>query len=158
MTADEYEDLVIPTVFFAGKEDSVIVSDAGFVVYSGRQIPEASVTVELDKEIKSTFHSEKYIGFVLKDSGKADCELRLYDLKGKQVMSAGFTGEYGSIKLSGDQIIMWEGSRACIFKTNGVLKFQGDLGMEVSEIVSLPGWNRYLLMNANIVKEVRLTD
>ena len=126
------------------------------MVYEGTQIPELSEQVLLDKEIKGTFHSEKHIGFILKNTGVAGYELRLYNLMGTQLMAADFQGEYGKTKIVDDEIIMVEGSKGCIFTTKGHMKFQGDLGMDTSEIVPVSGKNRYLLMNSNVVKKVRL--
>lgn len=152
----EYENRIIPTVYFVDNEISVAVSDNGFTVYKGKQIPEETKSVSVEKEIKSTFHSDKYIGFVLKNSKTAGYELRVYNLNGSQVLSEEFKGEYGNVKISDNEIILSEGSRGCIFKLNGVRKFQGDLGMDVSEMVRLNGRNKYLLMNANVVKKVQL--
>ena len=156
VTADTYEDTIIPYVYFVDKNTSVAISDQGYLVYEGNQIPEMSEQIPLEKEIKGTFHSDRYVGFILKNTGTAGYEVRLYNLMGTQIMAADFQGEYGKTKLVGNEIIMLEGSKGCIFTTKGHLKFQGDLGMDTSEIVPVSGRNKYLLMNSNVVKKVRL--
>ncbi len=156
VTADTYEDMIIPYLFFLDNSTSVAVSDAGFMIYEGKQIPEQKQKVDVEKEIKSAFHSEKYIGMVLNNTGQAGYELRLFNLNGRQVMSEEFQGDYGRVKISDDKVIMLEGSRGCVFKVRGRMIFKGDLGMDASEIIPLNGKNKYLLMNSNVVKKVRL--
>ena len=65
-------------------------------------------------------------------------------------------GEYGNVKISGKEVLLFEGSKAVIFTKSGHKKFQGDLGMETTEIVPLSGTNQYLLLDANKVKKVKL--
>ncbi|MCI8293210.1 MAG: hypothetical protein HFH53_06710 [Hespellia sp.] len=153
---DTYKNSIVPSIFFVNNETSVAVSDVEFIIYKGSQIPEAIKKVQLDKEIKSMFHSERYIGFVLENDGGSGYELRIYNMRGNQTASVNFKGEYGNVKISGNQVIMSEGSRACIFTTKGFKKFQGDLEMDVAEIIPLSGMNTYLLMNTNIMKKIRL--
>lgn len=156
VTSDTYEDVIIPYLFFVDNSTSVAVSDAGFMLYEGKQIPELAQKVDVEKEIKSVFHSQKYIGMILNNTGQAGYELCLFNLNGKQVMSEEFQGDYGQVKISDDKVIMLEGSRGCIFEIRGRMIFKGDLGMDTSEMVPLNGRNKYLLMNSNVVKKVRL--
>ena len=69
--ADEYVNTIMPTTFFMDDTTSVVVGDRSFVIYQGTQIPEMKQTIALKKEIKSTFHTDKYVGFVLKDPDTA---------------------------------------------------------------------------------------
>ena len=95
------------------------------------------------------FHSKDYLGFILKNSESAGYELRLYNKNGKQILSESMKGEYGNVKISGKEVLLFEGSKAVIFTKSGHKKFQGDLGMETTEIVTLSGTNQYLLLDAN---------
>lgn len=156
VTQDEYEGTVAPVVFFSGNDTAVMIRDAGFTVYEGKQVPEATVKITLDKEIKSTFHSAECVGFVLRNTGKRGYELRVYNLKGKQVMSADFQGDYGSVKLAGDEIIMLEGTRGCIYTLHGTVRFKGDLEMDTAEMIPVNGRHRYLLLSSGLMRKVRL--
>ena len=154
-TAD-YADTVMPTLYFMDADTSIAVGDNSFVIYEGTQIPEAKKTVAINKEIKSTFHTNRYIGFVLKNTDTSGYELRIYNASGNQVMSTKFVGEYSNIKMVGRQVIMFEGSRACIFGLNGIQKFRGRLTMDADDIIPVFGLNKYLLINANETQIVRL--
>lgn len=152
----DYKTAIVPELFFWDSQTSVAVADDHFDIYEGTQIPEKKTTVKLDKEIRSSFHSKDYLGFILKNSESAGYELRLYNKNGKQILSESMKGEYGNVKISGKEVLLFEGSKAVIFTKSGHKKFQGDLGMETTEIVPLSGTNQYLLLDANKVKKVKL--
>lgn len=156
VTEDEYKNEVMPSVFFMDNRVSAVISDASLVLYEGKEIPKKTSVVKLDKEIKSAFHDEKYIGFVLKNKGSAGYEICLYDKKGKKVMSESFEGEYSDIKLSKGQIIMYNGTVCNVFTRNGIHKFEGEFQTNILDIFPLAGINKYLVINANGMEEVRL--
>lgn len=156
VTADEYVNTIMPTTFFMDDTTSVVVGDRSFVIYQGTQIPEMKQTIALKKEIKSTFHTDKYVGFVLKDPDTAEYELRIYNQSGREVMSAGFTGEYSNIKMVGNEVIMYEGQKSCIYTTSGIQRFKGTLPVNALEVMPVFGINKYLVISADEAKVVRL--
>ena len=108
------------------------------VIYTGKDIPKQAVKITMDKEIKSVFHNEKYIGLILKNQGKGGYELRLYNKTGKVVLSKEFTGDYNHVKLCDDQVIMYDGKTCSIFMKNGVQKFKGRMDNNITG--NIPGW------------------
>lgn len=156
VTEDIYKNVVIPTAFFVDEKTSVLVADSAFMIYKGAETPKLSRTIELDKEIKSFFYDKKYLGFVLKNSGEEGNELRLYNMAGTMKLSEMFTGEFSNIKVSQENVIMYEEKSCMIFSTWGVKKFEGEMGKNIMEILPLSGINKYLVMNADGIEEVRL--
>lgn len=57
---------------------SAVVGDNMLTIYQGESVPKETSQIKIDKEIKSVFHDNKYIGLVLK-------------MKEKAVMNSGFT-------------------------------------------------------------------
>ena len=112
-------------------------------------------TIELDKEVKGVFYDDEYLGFILKNEGEA-CELRLYDMEGKQKLSRTFTGEYANVKMSQGNVLMYDGKKCRIYSELGVEKFEGEVDKDIMEIRPLAGINKYLLMSADGMEEVRL--
>lgn len=151
-----YKNAVIPTSFFVDDKTSVLVGDEAFMIYEGADQPKLSKTVELEKEIKSVFYDDEYIGFVLKNSGEEKYELRLYNMAGTLKLSKTFTGEYSNVKVSRGNVIMYDGRKCTIFSEWGVQKFEGELDKEIMEILPLTGVNKYLVMNTDGLEEVRL--
>lgn len=154
---EEYDGEIIPEVYFMDDTTSVAVSDSSFIIYEGQDTPKKKQEVQLNQEIKSVFHTDEYIGFVLLNKNKSGYEARLYDKAGKQVMNKAFTGEYSNIKMIKDEIIMYSGSKCCIITKNGVQRFKGDLKAEALEIIPARGINRYLVMSANELRIIYLT-
>lgn len=152
----EYEDTVMAEGFFMSQKVSVSVGDDKLVIYKGGSVPEESVSIDIDKEIKSVFHSNKYIGLILKNEGKGGYELRLYNTSGKQVLSKEFTGDYSNVKMYGEQVIMYDGKKCSIFMKSGIQKFEGEMDTNILEIFPVAGVNKYIVMNANGMENVRL--
>lgn len=146
---------VIATSWFVNDSTSVIAGDGAFYVYKGKEKPELSVEIALDKEIRSVFHDKNKIGFVLKNTGEEGYELRIYNTEGRQTFSRTFTGEYSNVKMKKGSVILYEGQRCLVFSKFGVRKFDGELDKSIQEIIPLAGVNKYLLMSTDGIEEVR---
>ena len=156
VTEDVYKNTVMPTSFFADNKKSIVVGESSFVVYEGKDTPKATMTVELDKEVQQVFYDDEYLGFVLKNVGEEESELRLYNMNGEQKMSKTFVGEYSNISISKGNIVMLDGKKCIIFSDWGVRKFDGEVEMNIKEILPLTGINMYLLVSNDGMEEVRL--
>ena len=152
---DVYKNTIVPTSFFIDEKKSVLVGDQSFVIYKETDKPKLSKTVKLDKQIKSFFHDDKYLGFILKEES-GEYELRLYDMEGNQKLSKTFTGEYGNVKIADGKVIMYDGTSCLIYSKLGVKQFEGTTEYEIKEVIPVFGINKYLVMNADGLAEVRL--
>lgn len=151
----EYDGTVMASGFFLDQNTSAVVGDNCMVIYKGNDVPEEDTKITIEKEIKSVFHSDKYIGLVLRNEGKGGYELRLYNKSGKNVLSQEFTGDYNNIKMCGSQVIMYDGKQCSVFLKNGIQKFQGEMQNNILEIFPVAGVNKYIVMNANGMELVR---
>ena len=141
--------------FFIDEKKSVLVGDQSFMIYKETDKPKLSKTVKLDKQIKSFFHDDEYLGFILKEES-GEYELRLYDMEGNQKLSKTFTGEYGNVKIADGNVIMYDGTSCLIYSKLGVKQFEGTTEYEIKEVIPVFGINKYLVMNADGLAEVRL--
>ncbi len=151
----EYSGTVMANGFFMNQNISVAIGDNLFAIYKGGSVPEEVVAIELDKEIKSVCYGDKCIVFVLYNED-AGYELRLYNTSGKQVLSREFEGNYSHIKMSGNQIIMYDGKTCSIYLGNGIHRFVGEMEANIHEILPAKGVNKYIVINANGMGNVRL--
>lgn len=156
VSKEEYDNTVMPYGFFMNQSVSVAVGDNKMTIFRGSTVPEESVQVKIDKEIKSVFYNQKYIGMVLKNKGKEGYELRLYNVRGQVAMSEDFTGDYSHVKLCGSQVIMYDGKNCSIFTRGGIRKFDGEMNSNILEIFPVAGVNKYIVMNENGMEVVRL--
>lgn len=157
VASDVYENTVMAELFFMGNGRSAAVSDHSFVIYRGKDVPEKKKEVEINQEIRSVFHSDKYIGFILLNQDKSGYELRLYNRSGEQILSREIEGEYSNVKIDGDEIIMYDGSRCCIVTVTGIVKYQADMDVEILEIFGAAGLNRYYVMSTDELRVIYLT-
>ena len=157
VASDEYRDTIMADVFFMGSDRSVIVGDNSIVLYKGKTAPKKEKEISIGQEIQSVFHSDKYIGLVLLNTEKSGYELRLYNRFGEQVLNKEISGKYGKVKMAGDEVIMYEGSKCCIVTANGLVKFEGDIKTEALEIFKASGLNRYYVMSADELRIIYLT-
>lgn len=154
--SDTYAGMVAPSVFFVNKSLSVVVGDDRLLFYRQEEsAPKLSQTIHLEKEIKSVFYNEKYVGLVLKNEGKAGYELCLYNTAAKKVLSEDFTGDYTNVKIDGRQILMYDGRKCSVFTTTGVHRFDGELQSDILEIFPTVGINKYIVMSENGMEVVR---
>ena len=156
VSGQEYENTVMATGFFMNQDTSAAVGDNCLVIYKVGEIPQESVRVNIDKKIRSVFHSERYIGLILKNEGKEGYELRLYNADGKLVISKDFTGDYSNVKICGRQVIMYDGKECCIFLRNGIQKFDGEMDHNIMEIFPIMGVNKYIVMSTDGMEKIRL--
>ena len=156
VTEQEYKDVVMADGFFMNQSVSAAVGDNMLTIFRGKSVPEEAVKVEIDKENKSVYHSQKYIGMILKNEGKEGYELRLYNDRGQMAMSEDFSGDYSNVKICGSQVIMYDGKNCSIFTRGGIQKFEGEMNSNILEIFPVAGVNKYIVMNENGMEVVRL--
>jgi len=153
-----YQNILVPQVEYLDGSLAVAFRDNGFVLYEGKQIPKEIRTVEVEEEIISTFHSDKYIGMVFRsDEQDKLYKLALYDKRGKLKFEENFDAEYSTIKISDDTILMYNEAKVFIMSDKGVVKFSGSI--EEGMVLNLfkMDMNRYRLVTSRGVKTIKLT-
>lgn len=141
-----YEGVVIPQIQYLDNSRSVALRDNGFTLYKGKQIPKESTTVEVEKEIISTFFDKDTIGLVFKN-GKKDKQytMEVYSLNGKLKFQKDFNIPYTSIKMSNGSILLYNSSQICVMNSRGVEKYSGTIDGTINDFFKI-GWNKYLLV------------
>ena len=155
---EDFEQTVVPDVFYMDASTSVAVGDKSFVIYEGTKSVKKKTEVKLNQEIRSEFHSDRYIGFILTNKDKSGYEVQLYDKTGKQIINREITGEYSHVKIAGDEIIMFDGTKGCIISDTGIQRFKGDWGIEAQEVIPAAGIHRYLIAGEDELRLVYLTN
>lgn len=152
----EYENEVVPTVAFLDEKTSVLIGNDMLVFHSGLEDLRQVKKIKIKKEIKSVSYDKSGVALVLKNSGKSGYELRIYNTKGEQILSKDFEGEYGNIKMTGNQVVLYDGNKCMIFDRSGVCKFEGKMEANIIEIFRMTGLNKYMVISAEGLQEVHL--
>ncbi len=147
---------MVPTVAFLDEKTSVLIGNDMLAFHSGLEDLRQVKKIKIKKEIKSVSYDKSGVALVLKNSGKSGYELRIYNTKGKQILSKDFEGEYGNIKMTGNQVVLYDGNKCMIFDRSGVCKFEGKMEANIIEIFRMTGLNKYMVISAEGLQEVHL--
>lgn len=156
MMEKEYQGSILASGFFVDESVSAVVGDQSLTLFDGKSTPKEVTEISVKEEIQSVFHSEKYVGLIVKREGKSGYELRLYNTSGRSVLTKAFEGTYKTAKISGSQVIMYDGKKCSIYTRNGIHRFEGEMDHNILEIIPVGGVNKYIVMNANGMENVRL--
>lgn len=151
-----YKDEVIPSVFFMGGDESVMVGSKQMILCQGTRRPKVNETVKFDKEVKSLFYNKDYIGIIFKGKSGSDV-LGVYTANGKELFLKELDSEYGNMKIEGDEVILYDGKKCSIFTAKGVHRFEGELEEDIVNIFPSEGMNKYCAITMSGLKEMRLT-
>lgn len=151
-----YDENVIPTVAFLDEKNSVLVGNDMIVFCKGVNDFREVKKIKIKKEIESVAYNESGVVMILKNAGKTEYELRLYDKNGKQILSKDFEGEYGNIKIAGNQVILYDGNQCMIWTRSGICKFEGKMETNIMEIFPLAGLNKYMMISADGLHQIHL--
>lgn len=153
----KYEGVVVPQIQYLSNNRSVALKDNGFTLYQGSQIPKEVKTVEVDKEIVSTFYDNDMVGLVFKnDSKDKQYTMEVYTTDGNLKFKEDFNIPYTTIKLSGGNILMYNSSQMCVMNSRGVQKYLGSVDGTIKDFFKI-GWNRYLLVLDTGVDVIKLS-
>ncbi len=155
----DYGQTIIPNIEFINNNTVCAFGDDRFSIYSMEQTPKAVYEETFKVEIKSVFHSEKYVGFVLDNvEGDDKYRIRLYDLKGKTILNKTMNYDYDNIFLSGEEIILYSNLEWIILRSDGKEKFHYTFEKEISYIMPVNNMDRYIIIDNLNMEEVKLTD
>lgn len=121
-----YIDTLIPEVDYVGNSYAIAFGDDGFVTYQGKQIPEEDITLKVEEDIRSVFHDENYIGMVFREEEEGNSyRIELYNKKGNKKWSVGTDVIYDQIKISHNQIILYNSDQFAIYTLKGHCRYRG---------------------------------
>ncbi|MDO4617301.1 MAG: DUF5711 family protein [Lachnospiraceae bacterium] len=152
----EYRDNILPEIEYVDSETCVSFREEGFSIYSGRQIPAETVTIETDSSIVSTFYDEENIGLVLQNvNSENDYTICLYDLKGREVLRKETDFRYNSIELNGGQIVLSSKDEFCVYSLQGVEKYRGVLEIPARMFMGF-GRNKFIYVTEELFRIVQI--
>lgn len=154
-----YKNTLIPNVQFVNNNTVCAFGDNKFAIYSMKEIPELKCEVNLQSKVKSVFHNEKYIGFVLENK-KGDNKYRIltYDFEGKVKLDKTTNTDYVNISLSGDELILYSNTEWTIWRMNGEEKLKYTFGSNISYILPVDNLEKYIVIDDLKMKEVKLIE
>ncbi|MDO5520544.1 MAG: DUF5711 family protein [bacterium] len=157
--ARDYGNSIISNVEFIGNDTVCVYTDTGFDLFEMPEKNTEIATKKFDREIKSTFHTDSHIGFVLEnDSSDKGDQVLVYNTKGKEVYAGNIDFDYDMVSMSGEEMIFISQSEGHIVKLNGVQKYKDTFETNVDAILPINNYNKYFLIDNNNVNIIKLTE
>lgn len=151
----EFSDTIVPTVAFLNKERSVLVSDQGLYFNEGLEKQETLAGIMLTEKIEAVAYGENRIA-TIQEAEQDGYLLRVYNAKGKTVMTLQIANKYNNLKVVDKHIIMYEDNKCAIYTEAGVCKYEGEISMNIKEIFPIAGLNKYMVISTGGLHEIQL--
>lgn len=151
---EKYENVIAPSVFFLNNKTAVAVMDNQLHIYEEKEKPQKKATIKIKEQIENVFHDDEHIGVLLK--GEKNYLIKLFNENGKELLSETIEHEYKNIKVKNGQVIMYDGKKCKIITKTGMRLFDGEVENDISNIITTFGVNKYLMISANGLEEIRL--
>lgn len=154
------KDEVIPKVEFIDNDTVVAFGTSNIKVYAMKEKPTEKANIELKTEARSVFYSEKYIGIV-QNYATEDSDnkyiLKVYNLNGHQEFERYIDFEYDNIYAGKKEIIITGGSNCVIYRTNGSLKYNGQLTGVIMSMVPNGNNLEYVVVYDDLTETIKLS-
>ena len=151
------EDVIIPEVRFITQDTSVMIGSQGVEFFKGNHTPENIASIMIEESIIQVFYGDGKVGLVLQKGNDGDREIRIYNEQGKVVFTEQINGVFTDIDIVNNQVVVYDKERCCIFNMYGIMKFIGEMRMELTGVYPVTGINTYVVIGNEGMKEVRLT-
>lgn len=153
------QQIVVHDVVFLNNNTVLMCSDKGFSLYEMLEKPSEILTKTFDEEIDSLFYTDRYFGFIMKDSeNEGTKKLLLYNLKGKNILKKDITMDYTSVQMSGEDIIFNTETEIQIIESNGNLKFKYTLETPIISILPINDKDEFILINDQDIVQIKLVE
>ncbi len=149
------EGVVVPSVEYVDATHCFAVGTDSVLIYEGSQIPELVQEIPMEQEIESIFYSDDAVGVVLPGQ-EQEHVLRVYDTQGNLEFETGFDLDYQTLKFSGSNILIYNEFDCLMLNRSGNIFYTGTFEESISNLYTLSGNQRFILMHASRTDQIRL--
>ena len=155
---NSFENMVIPEVEFVSNDRMVAFGDTEILVFEGTQRPQLVVEILQEKQAKSIFYSQEYIGVVCSNDDEAVTHhVLVYNMKGELVMETDFDLDYDTVEfLANDEICIRNKYVCDLYTIRGVYKFHYEFDEELYQVLAEGRGLNYTFVLSNATEKVRL--
>ena len=156
--AASFEDTVIPELEFVSNDRLVAFSDTGLLYFEGAQKPQQAGELAFEKDVKSIFYNQDYVGIVTSNDDEAVTNhVAIYDMSGKLVLEKDISMEYTDIEfLSNNEICIHNEDTCDIYTIHGIYKFHHEFEQKLYRIIPGNSGLNYTLVLEDTTEKVRL--
>ena len=154
----KFDGEVIPKVEFIDNDTVVAFGTHTLTVYAMKEKPTDKASIELKEDIRSVFYNEKYIGVVQNYTGEGNHKyvVKVYNLNGNQEFSSYIDFDYDNIYAASKEIIITGGTNCLIYRTNGSVKFEGQMAGNIMSMVPNSNSLEYVVVYDDLTETIKL--
>lgn len=152
-----FDKTMVGRVEFLNNDLVAAFGDDKVVLYSMKQKPSVIKEIAIDKEIKSIFYDEAYVGLIL-NSGQADNPyiMVVYDSEGDKVCEKHFNFSYKNIKIANKTIILYNDVALKVYTVKGKEKYDDTFSEGIVDVIMLEDKYNYLIVSPISIKKIKL--
>lgn len=161
----QFEDTLIPKIEFMDDETVCAVGDNQTILYHMKDKPKKIRQIEFEKEIKSVFSSDEYIGYICENeeediqAGKAKpYQVMLYNKSGRLAETFGWEKLYETVKLQKKVLFCYTGSECSLIRINGTEFFHQDMGQNIVNILPTEDRRELIIVYSARSARIRLKN
>ena len=153
----EYQDAILPELYFVDNTRAVAVADNGFYVFGGGEEPAQTAEIDFTEEIIGSFHDDSQIGFLfLNEDGDQEYRMELYNYSGRRKKTRKIDATFDNIKIENGQILMYNEKGFDVFSETGRLRFTSAYEKEVEELFYFGSFRTYLVVTKDSFDWIRI--
>lgn len=155
-----YTDMLIPCIGFLDNDTAFAVGDNRLTIYNGSHVPVEAEGHLYDREIRSVFYSDRYIGLVfLSDNNENRYQLKVYDTAegaSSRVRDFYFDLDYTDIFFGKDNLVVYNETECLIVTMDGIEKFHGTFQKAARLMAPMGNTYKYLLVTDQSIETIQL--
>jgi len=152
-----YPDLVVPYIQFMNDSTAFAVGDSRLMIYKGSQTPVSQAEYLYDKEVRSVYYNEAYLGLVfLADNTENRYMLEVYNTSGERACKYYFDMDYTDIFFGKDNFVIYNETKCQIVNLDGTVKYDGNFAEAVELMVATGNTYKYVLITDDSIDTIQL--
>ena len=152
-----FDKTMVGRVEFLNNDLVAAFGDDKVVLYSMKQKPSVIKEIAVNKEIKSIFYDDSYLGLIF-DSGQADTPYTMvvYDAEGNKVCEKLFNFSYKNIKIADGTIVLYNDVALKVYTVKGKEKYDDTFSEGIVDVIMLEDKYNYLIVSPISIKRIKL--
>lgn len=154
-----YTDMLIPYVRFLDDDTAVAVGDSRLMIYSGSHIPGSPEEHMIDREVRSIFYNERYVGLVFfSDNSENRYQIDVYDTEtpNSKAKTFYFDIDYTDIFFEKGTLVIYNETECQVMTMDGIEKYHGNFTKPVGLMASTGKAYKYLLITDDSMDTIQL--
>ncbi len=153
-----FDGLLIPNIDYVSNSRMIGVGTGKMLVFDGTQKPELTREIDIEEEVLSFFHNEKYVGIVYDNvEVENSWHIKVMDMRGKTIMEHDTSIPYDTVEfLSSGEVCVRNVTQCELFTIHSIRKFSYEFDKELHKVIATDGGQDYTFIFRDTIEEVKL--